>query len=241
MLRWARESSNYSIDDFARRMSQDPAVIRAWESGEAAPTYKQLERLADYCRRPVALFFFPEPPAEEGASEQFRTLPGFVYKALSPATIHLIRKARAMRENLRELCDGKRPVERNLLEDLGVIDHSPLSLVAAHVRSYLGVPLEEQAAWGNAKVAFSEWRNSIEQSGVFIFKDAFHDDSISGFCLYDQQFPIVYVNSSLSDTRQVFTLFHELAHLLSRTGGIDHVYDRHLVDLQGYDKHVEVL
>ena len=39
--------------------------------------------------------------------------------------------------------------------------------------------------------------------------------------MYDETFPIIYVNNSSSRTRQIFTLFHELAHLLFHTSGIN--------------------
>ena len=52
---------------------------------------------------------------------------------------------------------------------------------------------------------------------------------------------MIYVNNSRPDTRQIFTLFHELAHLLSRTGGIDKPIDSYIQYLQGYDRQIEVL
>ena len=61
----------------------------------------------------------------------------------------------------------------------------------------------------------------LEYHGVAVFKDAFGNDFFSGFCMYDETFPVIYVNNTSSRTRQIFTLFHELAHLLFNTSGID--------------------
>ena len=58
-------------------------------------------------------------------------------------------------------------------------------------------------------------------SGIFIFKDAFKNDDYSGFCLYDEKYPVIFVNNSMPDSRQIFTLFHELGHLLFKSGGVD--------------------
>lgn len=60
----------------------------------------------------------------------------------------------------------------------------------------------------------SNWREAVEASGVFVFKRAFKQAEVSGFSLIDDTFPIVMVNNGTAFTRQIFTLFHELAHLL---------------------------
>ena len=80
----------------------------------------------------------------------------------------------------------------------------------------------------------------MEASGVFVFKDAFRNDDYSGFCLYSENHPIIYVNNSMTDSRQVFTLFHELGHLLYRSGGVDFRSREAVRSFQGYYRDVEV-
>jgi Zn-dependent peptidase ImmA (M78 family) len=89
--------------------------------------------------------------------------------------------------------------------------------------------------------AFKNWRKILEEHGVFVFKEAFKSDTFSGFCLYDKQFPVIYVNNSKSSSRQIFTLFHELAHLLFGTGGVDTQLEDYIYYLKGDDKAIEVL
>jgi hypothetical protein len=55
--------------------------------------------------------------------------------------------------------------------------------IAARVRSYLGVSLEQQAAWHDDEQALKEWRRLIHSVGIFVFKDAFREESFSGFSL----------------------------------------------------------
>ena len=64
IIKWARERSGYTLQEVAKSLNRDVATISNWESGAAAPTYIQLEKLADKYKRPVAMFFFPEPPHE---------------------------------------------------------------------------------------------------------------------------------------------------------------------------------
>src|SRR5262249_51641329 len=77
--------------------------------------------------------------------------------------------------------------------------------------------------------------------GVFVFKDAFRIDDFSGFCLFDDTFPIIYANNSATKTRQIFTLFHELAHLLFHTSGVDTETDDYLPRLTGAARRIETL
>ena len=65
------------------------------------------------------------------------------------------------------------------------------------------------------------WRDEFETIGIYVFKDSFQNDSYSGFCIYDDKFPVIYVNNNLSKNRQLFTMFHELCHILFQTSGID--------------------
>src|SRR5438093_189341 len=62
ILVWARERAGMTIAQVAKATGRDVSVIEAWESGDAAPTYPQLEDLAyRVYKRPLALFFFPDP------------------------------------------------------------------------------------------------------------------------------------------------------------------------------------
>jgi Zn-dependent peptidase ImmA (M78 family) len=113
--------------------------------------------------------------------------------------------------------------------------------MAARVRDYLGVSLDQQAAWPDDEEALKAWRKTLLDVGIFVFKDAFRVEDYSGFSLYDEVFPIIYVNNSSAKTRQIFTLFHELAHLLFHTSGIDTLENRDIDGLPDRQKPIEIL
>ena len=105
---------------------------------------------------------------------------------------------------------------------------------------HLGIGLDKQYALTTTEKALKYWRDVLEKHGVFIFKDAFKDEEYSGFCLYDDVFPIIYINNSHAEIRQIFTLFHELAHLLFKTGGIDLRHNDFIQRMRGPNKRIEV-
>src|SRR5687768_15029459 len=113
VLKWARERSGYSIEEAADLAGKGADVLLKWEAGDAAPTYVQLEKLAyKIYKRPIALFFFPQPPEEPEPSQEFRTLPDFEIDDLRPDTRLKVRQALALQISLSELSNGKNPSER---------------------------------------------------------------------------------------------------------------------------------
>jgi len=242
ILIWARESANLLKEDVALKMKKSREVIEAWEKGDSSPTYIQLETLAyTVYKRPVAIFFFPEPPDELTAKKSFRTLPESEVEELAPTFLRVFKRGQAMQVNLEELTDGKNPAPKKIFSDLSFEPRIDAVTMAQRVRKYLGVGIAMQVRWANTEVALEKWRSAVEEKGVFVFKDALRDDEISGFCIYDPEFPVIYINNSMPNTRQTFTLFHELTHLLFGTGGVDKQNDAFLRRMRGDNRRIEVL
>ena len=219
IVKWARERSGYTLQEVAKSLNRDVATISNWESGAGAPTYVQLEKLADKYKRPIAMFFFPEPPNETDFVGQL-ALRSSEIEQLDPSIRILLRQARARQLSLMELNMGMNPAETKIFHDPHAqLDASPTKL-AQQTRAYLDVSVETQASWRSTREALENWREQVEEKGIFVFKDAFRDDSVDGFCLVHEQFPVIYLNNSKPSVRQIFSLFHELAHLLLGENGI---------------------
>ena len=238
VVQWARERAGYSMEDASRVLKK----IAAWEAGEALPTYAQVEQMAEKFKTPVAVFFFPKPPAVPPIEQSFRTLTPEDFAAI-PRTVRLfVRRGQAMQINLAELNDGKNQAQRLITRDLKFTPNTSLENIAGEVRAYLGVSIEEQARWKSVDDALEAWREVFAtRAGVYVFKDAFHAPNYFGFCLYDDEFPIIYINNSSTKSRQIFTLFHELGHLLFHTSGIDILDDPFLDHLSGADRKIEII
>ena len=237
VVTWARERAGFSVDaatTYFRRIAE-------WEAGEAFPSYPQLEKMAEKFKVPVAVFFFPEPPALPRIEETFRTLGPAQFAEIPPRVRLLLRKARAFQMGLEELNGGRNPAPRLITRDLAFRPTDRIERIAAEVRTHLGVTMEQQFAWADAGTALEEWRKVLLRVGVYVFKDSFREPDYSGFCLYDEEFPIIYVNNTTAKTRQIFTLFHELAHLLFHTSGVDTQGDGFVNELAGDNQRIEVI
>lgn len=237
LLIWARERAGLSKDEAAKKFKR----FAEWESGHSAPTYPQLEQLSEALKVPIAVFFFPEPPEVPSINETFRTLPEAELDQLPSRIRILMRKAKAMQLNLVELTGGRNPADRLITRDLEFRSNTDIHRMASLVRDYIGISTDDQQRWRDDETALNEWRAALLRVGIFIFKDAFRVENFSGFCLYDDEFPIIYVNNSSTKTRQVFTYFHELAHLIFHTSGIDDVRDTYIERLRGDAKQIEIM
>lgn len=240
LLRWARESAHMSILEVAAKLKKDAADIEAWENGNAAPSYPQLEKLAyELYKRPLALFFLPEPPDEPSPRTEFRTLPEHDIDALDRHTVFLIRKARAFQMALDELFAGRTPADAPLWRTVRLSTTDPLAEQARRIREALGVSLAEQQSWTDDDVALKRWRSAIEGAGIFVFKNTFKQKTISGLCLSNTEFPVIMVNNSTTKTRQIFSLLHEVAHVLFQRNGISTFDERAIEELPPPDRAIE--
>jgi Zn-dependent peptidase ImmA (M78 family)/transcriptional regulator with XRE-family HTH domain len=237
LISWARTRAGLSLEEASKKFKR----ISDWEAGKGGPTYPQLEALAEAFKVPIAVFFFPAPPDVPNISRTFRTLPEAELDNLPSRILLLLRKAKAMQLNLRELNRGENPSERLITRDLSLDGRAGLVEMAQRVREYLNITLEDQQRWKDDDTALKEWRQAIVAVGVYIFKDAFRTNEYSGLSLYDELFPIIYVNNSSAKTRQIFTLFHELAHLLLHTSGIDTLHDEYIPRLADDAQRLEIL
>ena len=222
ILTWARERVGMSIEELASKTKRPIEEVEMWESGEKVPAYGKLEDMAyKYYKVPIAVFFFPYPPQIEDPVNRFRKLPDFEFERFSPDTYKKIRLAQTYQDSLVDVLHGNES-EKSIIRKFSGITKTPQKL-AKKVRKFLGVSFEEQFDFRSSDTAFKRWRYALEQVGVFTFKDTFKDRFISGFCLVDDDYPLVMINNSNAFTRQIFTLIHELGHILLGVDGITEV------------------
>lgn len=240
LLRWARETANMTVAEVAEKFKKTSEEIDAWEQGTDAPTYPQLEKLAyEIYKRPLAIFFLSAPPDEPKPRTEFRSLPDTDLGLLQRQTVLLIRKGRSFQAGLHELYQGGNPVERPIFRQIRLSTTEPVATQAERVRAALEITLDDVRAQPDVDSVLKLWRRKIEAEGVFVFKDSFKQREISGFCLRDDQFPIIMINNSTTKTRQIFSIVHELAHLLFDRSGISRFDSSGINELPPQDRAIE--
>ena len=88
---------------------------------------------------------------------------------------------------------------------------------AADVREWLGVSDVDHRSWAGDRDALRFWRNALEERGVLIFTLEIGRDDVRGFSAWDDRAPLIVVNvSGVSPGARIYTLAHELGHLVTR-------------------------
>lgn len=237
MITWARERNGLSTQDVANTLRVPEATVLAWERDEIGIAYTKLEALCDRLLKiPLAVLFMPEPPPIDDPVGNFRRLPEYERTRFSSDTLLKIRLAQTYQESVLQLLsvDDAPQIHQDISpEGISVRE------LASRVRDYLGVDLDTQFGFTSTRAAFKYWRHALEEAGVFTFKDSFSDEFISGFCLLDETRPIIMINNSNSFTRQIFTLFHELGHILFNVHGVSDIDERYLDYFGDEDKTIE--
>lgn len=239
ILKWARERVGFTIESLAKKMRRDPSEIEAWENGQSFPTYAVLEQLAyKHLKLPLAVFFFPEPPKIDNPIKKFRRLPSFELERFSFDTFQKISIGQAYQDSLSVLM-AEIPKSKNIIHDL-----SPSGLEAIEfakkTRNYLGITLEQQFLFRSSETAFKAWRHAIEEASIFTFKDSFDDRFISGFSLLNHNNPIIFINNSNAFSRQVFTLIHELGHILYGVNGVSDIDETYIKFMDEKQRALEI-
>jgi Zn-dependent peptidase ImmA (M78 family)/DNA-binding XRE family transcriptional regulator len=217
LLAWGRKTARLDERAAAKRIGVSVDVLQAWERGETRPSFVQLRKLAEVYKRPVAVFYLPEPPTSFDAMRYFRQLPDAPPPETSPELTFQLREAESRRDVALDLA-GQIDIEVKPFPLKATLHDTP-EVIAERVRAYLGTTVEEQSQWRDQADAFRKWRDALEAVHVLVFQmSKVSVDEARGFSIAADTFPVIAVNGRDSYAGKTFSLFHELGHLLLRQG-----------------------
>ena len=219
LLIWARESAGLSQEQAARKLGVTKERLETWEKDKPKLGIAQLRKLGAAYRRPIAIFYLPEPPKDFQPLRDFRRLPGELLGELSSSLRFEIREAYSRREIALELLE-ETAVEPQNFDVRATLGEVPEQL-AERVRQLLEITHEQQAKWATPHEALRGWRDAIEAVGVLVFQSGDVDlTEMRGFSIMETPLPVIVVNRKDPPRARIFTMVHELIHILLRKGGL---------------------
>ena len=224
LVRWARTTAGFDVATAAKRLKVTAATVDAWEAGTKPPSLAQLRKMVTLYKRPLAIFYLPEPPQGFTPLRDFRTVSGQRRPLESPRLAIETRRAHQRREAALEIAAllGEEPppftVTAALTRDATAVAHA--------LRAHLGVSLAEQYEWRDQYVALNGWKRAVERAGALVFQtESLPVSEARGFSLALFPLPVVALNSKESPRGRIFTLLHELAHIALRSSSVCDLHD----------------
>ena len=213
VLSWAVAESGYSDEQIAAHIGVSADDLASWTRGDTRPTLTPLKKLATKLHRQLATFLLPAPPKQAPPQVQFRSIGAQPARGLSPTERRYLRRARRQQEIIGWLSQQLNEPAPNLPRHLS--SDAPDTAGAA-MRDRLNIEFKQQAKWTSPSQAFDYWREALGGIGVTVFVYSLGRDSCNGFSLWDERAPAIAVSSAWREEARIFTLFHELGHLLLR-------------------------
>lgn len=206
VLKKLRETSGYSIEEIAKKLKISVDKVVSVEQGKASFTLAQVKKLADIYRRPLAAFFSTTIPE----------LPRLVdyrinrEKRLTPEVYLAERKAHYLSEKIKELSE-KRSEIPSFPEELNAEE------LAKQFRRYLNIEIKKSQMPEKLLAAYKEVLERILK--ILIIEYPLKADDVRAFSIYSDISAIV-LNEEDKPSIKLFSLFHEICHLLKKTAGI---------------------
>ncbi len=222
MMKWARAYAGF-INGYEEKLPKDiKSKYKSWENGEKLPTWNQLRNVSKKYKVPTAFFFMNNPPKSNNFPEliNYRKLDTtLTFESNSPSLISNIRKSETRREIYLELLEemGK---EIKPFESF----NSKLNKYkfAEYIRDCLDISLDTQKNWYKENKDYehykflNNWKDLLNKKlGILIFETKDVDiTEMRGLCIFYDEIPIILLNGKDTVNGRIFSLFHELTHLL---------------------------
>jgi len=240
ILAWARKESGVEIDAILSALETDHPTYLSWEKFGKYIPFNKLKTLAKIFQRQTALFFLPSVPEKTKRPMDNRNLMDF-HAGLSPETLLSIRRANRYSELLNNLNSPTYYQNRykwlnEFQETFYYSNRIDLEKISVWVRGKVDISIDEQISAQSQSQVYKMWRAAFEgKLGIPTFQFKMPIQEIQGFSLNDQAPYCIVVNSKHSITGKIFTLFHELGHLLKKQPGIcfpEKVSDNQILELE---------
>lgn len=220
ILKWAREEAGYSDYEIASKLSIDTNRYKQWEKTGLGIPFGQLKKLANCFKRQLAFFFLKEVPSKAIKPKDFRNISPSDSK-LSKDVHLIIRRVNNLQKVAGEFkgiafWDQKYEWLKYIHETKN--DNVTISRI---IRDFLKISLDDQLNWKNDLEAYKNWRNAIEDKlGIIVFQFSMPLEELQGFCLIESKPFVIVTNSKQNYFGRIFTLFHELGHIIRHQSGL---------------------
>lgn len=216
ILKWAREQCGLTHQE-AVGSYFNPEKLEKAERGEVFLTFNQLLTIANKYGRNPAFFYLDHIPKEE-LIEDFRT-PSSLKVKYSPKLRRAIINVKEKHEIAVDFKNYDKEYDYSYVNLISL--GSNVEDVAKKILNLLHINLKERKSWKNKYSALKGWIKAIEAKGILVFQLSHIDTGeMRAFSISETPFPVITLNRGDSPFGRIFSLIHELCHIMLKKGGI---------------------
>lgn len=219
---WARNFIGLGRDEAAKKAGMSSLDLQFIEEGGEGVNYSTLAKLAKVYDQPELVFFLKTPPSGKDFPSEFRglSLPNAEDWSYELRTEY--RRVIRQRKRLIDIFDEEDEDERPHFSPLLHVSSSDsIESLGLRIRSWLGFDsLEEKPSDGYGY--FNSWSKLVEGKGVLVTQvQGIAVSEMRGFCIVGSPYPAIAINVKDSIYARIFTLMHELVHILLGQDAVD--------------------
>lgn len=222
VLAWARSLDAITQEEASKKMNVKEGKIDEWESGTSMPTLRQAKNLAKYYRVPFVYFYLPDVPKKTKRIEKvdYRTFGniGDIVE-MSRELRWLLRDIEERRDTMLALYEADEQTVKPFT--LRMDPKTNRQDIANAIRDLLEITHDKQVRFRKPENFLTYCISKLEQMDFLIFQACkIEPKEMRGLSLAYDVFPVITLNRKDEPSARLFTLIHELVHIITNTSGI---------------------
>lgn len=229
VLIWARNSLALTRSQVSERSGISTRRLTQLEEGGKTSTIDELKELSKAYKRTIATLLLSKPAVEKPFPKDRRTVDSQHVNVLNERTVMAVRKARALAQSYVELRQ-EMGIEIQKVSFFASIKDDP-KITANKLRKYLN--LDEVREVSSPNQILEAYIEKVESLGIAIFQLSLTQDRLRGFSIVDDIIPVIGIKrGSESPTGKIFTLVHELGHIILNEGGLCDLSENSSIEIE---------
>ena len=220
---WAIKESQKDIEEIKIKFRN----IEKWINQDEFPTFRQIEKLANFLKVPLGYMFLDKPPKSNIIESEYRTIGNkkpYISKNLKDTIYDMSRKQDWISEYRKD--NGW---DRIIVDNYNELDVDDILGIVKKAKEFLNLEEFWYKDCKDNRIAYNFLREKLELKGIIVMQNGIVGsnthrkldiDEFRGFMLYDEYAPLIFINANDSITGKIFTLVHEFIHILFKEDDI---------------------
>jgi len=213
IIKWAMQTKNINEYTIVKKLNKKHEDFIKWLKGEKYPTFKQAKQLAKILGIPFGYLYLEKPPEEKLPVPDFRTIKN--QKPISNNLRNLLLYLEQKQLFLEEFFKNENYEELSFIGKYNINDN--YKLVANFIRNWLEIEKLSKQKF------LEDLIEQLNQKRIFVFRNTILENNthkklkieeIRGAVFVNKYAPLIFINANDTKKAQIFTLIHELVHIL---------------------------